>query len=33
MKDKAYKVASDQETMSFFQKLAADYYRYSLEGI
>ena len=31
-KDKAYKVASDQASMSFFNKVTADYYRYALEG-
>ena len=31
-KDKAYKVASDQASMAFFNKVTADYYRYALEG-
>jgi hypothetical protein len=33
IRDKAYKLASDQESMSFFQKIAADYFRYSFEAV
>ena len=32
-RDKAYKVASDQESMAFFQKLIGDYNRYHLEAL
>jgi len=33
MKGKAYKISQDQESQAYFQKLAADYFRYAMEAI
>ena len=32
-KEEAYKVASDNTSMAFFNKVVGDYYRYALEGL
>ena len=32
-KEKAYKCASEQASMSFFNKCVGDYYRYAMEGL
>ena len=33
IRDKAYKMAADQESMAFFQKVAGDYFRYAFEAV